>query len=837
MQSWRAGGEFGVIDSRACHPCHRPPERPVEAGRTPGGQDPTDEAPVQLRWWSPLPPSPGALATQSAMEVGALAGASPRTFDWAVVVSGRPGEVSVPSGLAVRAARAIGAGDDGGRGVLDIYHLGRDERAFAFVHASLFERPGVLVVHDDLTLEDFGPGRLGALALEVAAGVVVRSARLAAELSERFPTRRIVSVPYWLPLVPCLLSDAVSGPEQSMQAGAEAGDDRSGPGRPLVVGVIGCLEDTDAPAVATEALLALPAGLRRQVRVKLTGTVRAAVSLESLRTRLRAGGCVDALEVTLGLTGLDLVRAVRASDVVLSLPAGEVSGPGPVATWAHGLGLPVAVPEIAGGFGEDGIVWPLPAGSPTLRAEALAARLEELLVSRETGGVVPPRGGRDTDEWAALSEKAARGFVETCRELLESETPTSAVATDVRPRVSPTLRRPRPLRVRAIGDFAIGNGLSEAARRLTAAIEAAGLEVRREQVCVSPGPTEAGHGFASQPAWLDSDVTLCFVNVTEMTGLSEEVLRPSGERGYAIGSWYWELPALASGHRASVGRVDEVWVATRYVGQAFAGLVEGPVRVVPPPVVASETVPPPRRSLGLPDDGLVYLFHFDCMSTFARKNPGAVVAAFRQAFGVDGLAAGPPRAHLVVKARHLRSFDAYAAAAAQLERAVRAVGGTLIEEDLTADETSWLVRSCDVYVSLHRSEGFGLGLAEAMLAAKPVVATGYSGNLDFMTGDTSCLVGFRLREIVPEELVSNPGIERVYEAGQLWAEPDVRQAAAALRRLHQSPYLRRRLGSGAKRAIERLYSPARVGAVAARALEDAAARARLKAHSGRLKAG
>lgn len=835
MQSWRAGGELGVIDPGSVG-CGLP-ESEAEADRALAAWDPGDERPVHLRWWSPLPPTPGALATQLAMEVGALVGTSPRTFDWAAVVGGRPGEVSVPSGLAVRAARAIGLDDDGGRRVLDVYHLGRDERAFAFVHAPLLERPGVLVVHDDLTVEDFGPGSLGALALEAAAGVVVRSAQLAGRLSERFSTRRIVFLPYWLPLVRDCLPYAVAGSERSMQAGAEAGDGRSGPGRPLVVGVVGCLDDTDAPAVAIEALLALPSGLRQQVRIRLTGTARSATSLESLRTRLRAAGCVDALEVALGVTGFDLLRAVGASDVVLSLPAGEASGPGPVATWAQCLGLPVAVPEIAGGVGEGGLLWQLPAGTVALRAEALAARLDEVLASRETGGSARPLGRVDEDRWAALSEQAAGGFVETCRELLESEVPMSALGTRSWPSVSPTLRRPRPLRVRAIGDFAIGNGLSEAARRLTAAIEAAGLEVRREQVCVSPGPTEAGHGFASQPASLDCDVTLCFINLTEMTGLSEEILRPLGARSYAIGSWYWELPALASGHRASVGRVDEVWVATRYVGQAFAGLVEGPVRVIPPPIVASETAPPSRRSLGLPDDGLVYFFHFDCMATFARKNPGAVVAAFRQAFGVDGFAAGPPRAHLVVKARHLRSFDAYAAAAAQLERSVRSVGGTLIEEDLTAEETSWLVRSCDVYVSLHRSEGFGLGLAEAMLAGKPVVATGYSGNLDFMTGDTSCLVGFRLREIVPEELVSNPGIERVYEAGQLWAEPDVRQAAAVLRRLHRSPHLRWRLGSRAKRTIERLYSPARVGAVATRALEDAAARARLKAQSGRLRAG
>jgi len=536
-------------------------ESTAEGGHPPVGGDPSGDAPLRVRWWSPLPPTPGVLPAQAAIEVGALIGFSPGAVEWSAVVGARPNEAIVPAGLAVQAARAIRP--DGDRRALDIYHLGRDERTYGFLVPSLLERPGLVVLHDDLALEDFDPGRLGALALEAAGAVVVRSSRLAAALAERWPTRRIVPVPYWLPSLPELAREGIVGSERSKGGGVSGGDDPSRPGRFVVVGVVGCLDHSDGPTVVAEALLSLPADLRQRVRIRLTGTVRSVAWLEALRARLSAGGCGDALEVTLGATGVELLRALQTCDVVLSLPPHGASGPGPVATWAQSFGLPVVVPETAGEADPDGPYWPLPSGPCDIQAAVLAARLRELLSG---GGEGRPDERFDREAWVAAGDAAARRFLAVCRDLADEEVSGSAAARRSTTGVVPVPRRPRPLRVRAICDFALGNGLSEAARRLSAAIEAAGIEVRREQVRVFPGPTEVGHGVVSQPASFDCDVTLCFVNVSEMIGLSEEILRPSGRQSYVIGSWYGELPALASAHRASVGRVDEVWVATRYVG-------------------------------------------------------------------------------------------------------------------------------------------------------------------------------------------------------------------------------------------------------------------------------
>ncbi len=129
-----------------------------------------------------------------------------------------------------------------------------------------------------------------------------------------------------------------------------------------------------------------------------------------------------------------------------------------------------------------------------------------------------------------------------------------------------------------------------------------------------------------------------------------------------------------------------------------------------------------------------------------------------------------------------------------LEPAVAAVNGVLIAEDLEHEELVDLFACADVYVSLHRSEGFGFGIAEAMALGKPVIATAYSGNLDFATSANSCQVSYRLREITSDDHVFNEGISEVYERGAVWADPDVDQAARWMRLLAADPALRSRIG-------------------------------------------
>jgi glycosyltransferase involved in cell wall biosynthesis len=224
-----------------------------------------------------------------------------------------------------------------------------------------------------------------------------------------------------------------------------------------------------------------------------------------------------------------------------------------------------------------------------------------------------------------------------------------------------------------------------------------------------------------------------------------------------------------------------------------------------------------RKDLGLPEDSCIFVFHFDAHSTFARKNPWAIIRAFGRAFDASERS-GPVR--LVLKTINLSRCPP--AAGERLTQEMRAVNGILLDLDLSREEMASLIARSDVYVSLHCSEGFGLGIAEAMLAGRPAIATAYSGNLDFMTHQNSCLVGYRLIPVTTSEIHFNPGMEIVYEPEQLWAQADIGQAARWMRMLYENPRLRDQIGAAGSETIAKRYNSAAAGAVAAERLADIA---------------
>jgi glycosyltransferase involved in cell wall biosynthesis len=178
-------------------------------------------------------------------------------------------------------------------------------------------------------------------------------------------------------------------------------------------------------------------------------------------------------------------------------------------------------------------------------------------------------------------------------------------------------------------------------------------------------------------------------------------------------------------------------------------------------------------------------------STYGRKNPRAAIAAFRKAFGDN------PNCLMVLKVGHATDANW---AMADLQQAIQGMSNVhLMQETLSRTDMTALVATADVILSLHRAEGFGLLMAEAMLHGVPAVATGWSGNVDFMTPDDSGLVKYRL---VP---VDDPqGTYTV--SGAKWAEADVDDAAAWLRRLYEDAAFRRDLGERGKTAATKKLS-------------------------------
>jgi glycosyltransferase involved in cell wall biosynthesis len=260
-----------------------------------------------------------------------------------------------------------------------------------------------------------------------------------------------------------------------------------------------------------------------------------------------------------------------------------------------------------------------------------------------------------------------------------------------------------------------------------------------------------------------------------------------------IAYWAWELPVLPRAWHTVLDLPHEIWVPSTFVAAAVAAVPTAtPVRVMPHPVRLSLDSAVPMN-LAAAAGRCMFLVMFSDGSGFERKNPLAAVRAFRQAFG--------DRRDVVL----VLKYQILAARRSLIDQRLRdAVAGAqnivIMEDALTSTERDGLVARADVVVSLHRSEGFGLTLAEAMLAGKPVIATNWSGNLDFMTVQTGALIRC---ELTPVHDPGGPydGIESV------WAEPDLAHAAAEMARL-TDPDQRRRLGAAARQASATLFHPA-----------------------------
>lgn len=269
-------------------------------------------------------------------------------------------------------------------------------------------------------------------------------------------------------------------------------------------------------------------------------------------------------------------------------------------------------------------------------------------------------------------------------------------------------------------------------------------------------------------------VNVFHINANEMG----EARRHLGSRFFAdrynIACWHWELRHFPDAWRPALEGIDELWASSRFMQEAFAEKTRMPVVWMPHPVEARAGTGVQRRDFRLPERAYLFVTSFDYTSYVTRKNPMGAIRAFQSAFPAGG---GHP-VGLVVKTNGAaeRPEDARAFLASPELADPRIV---VIDQVLERRKLIGLFEQCDCFVSLHRSEGFGRGLAEAMLLGKPVIATGYSGNMDFTRPDNACLVDYQLVPVGEHEYP--------HAAGQVWADPDLEQAAGYMRRLVSEP--------------------------------------------------
>lgn len=335
-----------------------------------------------------------------------------------------------------------------------------------------------------------------------------------------------------------------------------------------------------------------------------------------------------------------------------------------------------------------------------------------------------------------------------------------------------------PLGVNLAGYLDATVGIGEAARHVAAALRAAGVAVA-PLVLNCNAPREPGLVVSEQPV---HPITIVCVNPEGMTGARDQFPAAFDDR-HVIGMWWWEVSALPQRWLRAFDLVDELWTGSRFVADALAAIAPVPVVHVPLPVPEPVAAPLGRAELGL-GYGFLFGFVFDYASVAGRKNPLGLIEAFRRAFSQETVDVG-----LVLKTL---GGDEQAFSAEHRE-VLAAVGQdprvTVIDRNMPAAEKNALIRELDCYVSLHRSEGFGLTLAEAMLLGTPLIATDHGGSRDFVSAFNALLVDHG-------PVAIGAGNEP-YPADGQWAEPDVGHAAARMREAFEQ---RDALGARAARA-------------------------------------
>jgi len=404
---------------------------------------------------------------------------------------------------------------------------------------------------------------------------------------------------------------------------------------------------------------------------------------------------------------------------------------------------------------------------------------------------------REGNEEAAAAIEAFGGAAKYRREAAKNR--YREVLLKVRRIYERRLRRPigrdlqrHPVGINLAGFAQSVYGIGESSRAMWRAVETTGLPCALINVRsrVHSNADVSLTAFAKENPYRLNLMTFSF-------DYSRRFYRDMGRKYFAdrynIALWYWEQERFPVRCHSAFDYYDEIWVPTEFTRATLAAVSQIPVRKITYPFLMNDVeATPARKQFGLPENAYLFLFSFDFHSTTQRKNPGAVIEAFRSAFG--------PAENAVLVMKSINA-DQDQIARAALGRMSEGAKVLFLDAHQPAAEVSSLFASADCYVSLHRSEGLGLGMVQAMYFGKPVIATGYSGNLDFMNAENSLLVRYEMTELEVDA--------GAYEKGSHWADPDLEQAATLMRRVYEHPEEGRAIGARAAAAIRQTLDPKR----------------------------
>ena len=386
-----------------------------------------------------------------------------------------------------------------------------------------------------------------------------------------------------------------------------------------------------------------------------------------------------------------------------------------------------------------------------------------------------------------LAQRARLGCV---RLALSLGIPSFRPAEPVPPEPAAKQVEIEPSIVNLVGYASATTGVGQSVRSARTAFESSGFQTRIVKVELDGRWDPADlQPHAPSVFYINADQSIAVMKA--MNGAARIAPR--------IGYWAWELESFSRAWMPCFDLFDEIWTPSSFCTSAMAKISPKPVISVPHPISVDDISDLKRSDFGLPGDEFVFLTAFDMLSVFQRKNPLASIAAFRRAFSKH------ERVRLMIKVnnagsdpQNLRRLQEAAAADDRI---------SMLDACLSRSDMNALLACCDCFVSLHRSEGFGLMLAEAMWLGKPVLATGYSGNMDFTRFDNAFLVGY--------DLVRVGAGSAPYDPDEFWAEPRIADAAAQLQIIYEDAGVRAARAAEGQKSLRALLSPQRVGGIVA----------------------
>lgn len=341
-----------------------------------------------------------------------------------------------------------------------------------------------------------------------------------------------------------------------------------------------------------------------------------------------------------------------------------------------------------------------------------------------------------------------------------------------------------------IGNIRAETGLGQSTRLISDILEESGSKYTIKDFFVPPGPSMNDHTHDDKISdEIPYDINIIHVNASEFTVAFINMGQEVWDHRYNIAYWLWELEDFPEEWLGCLNLLDEIWTPADFITNTLKKYTDKPVMTLPYCVKAPTDAKFDRKFFKLPEDKFLFLMMFDSGSIMERKNPDSVFEAFKMAFGTDSDEVG-----IVVKINEYSERDIE-----YIHNALKGYKNVYILSDtLSKVQVNSLTKCVDVFVSLHRAEGFGLVLAEAMIVGTPTIATNWSANTEFVDENSACLVGYKMIQI--EEDIPP------YKKGFSWADANVDEAAAYMKRLFEDKEFYNSISNNAKTYVNKRLS-------------------------------